>query len=53
MDVTSLQDYISLLDKKFIGRYFYCGESIDFSDTKNMASGYRWMKDNLQFGFIL
>lgn len=46
MDIKSLQDYISVLDKQFNGQYFYRGESKDFGDTKNMASGYRWMKDN-------
>lgn len=46
MDITSLQDYISLLDEKFNGQYFFRGESTDFGDTKNMASGYRWIRDN-------
>ncbi|WP_407124229.1 hypothetical protein [Weissella paramesenteroides] len=40
MDMTSLQDYISVLDKQFNGQYFYRGESKDLGDTKNMASGY-------------
>lgn len=46
MHITSLQDYISLLDEKFNGQYFFRGESTDFGDTKNMASGYRWIRDN-------
>lgn len=46
MDITSLQDYISLLDERFNGQYLFRGESTDFGDTKNMASGYRWIRDN-------
>lgn len=57
-EIKSLQDYISKFDEtEFSGNFYYRGEPKDYSctilndnispvDTRNMASGYRWMLQN-------
>ncbi|MDB1696148.1 FRG domain-containing protein [Enterococcus casseliflavus] len=57
-EINSLQDFISKFDEKeFSGNFYYRGEPKDYSctilndnispvDTRNMASGYRWMLQN-------
>lgn len=47
MDViNNLQDFITLIDEKYTGHWYYRGESKDYGETKNLASGYRWMREN-------
>lgn len=58
IEASSLQEFISILDKdRFSGNFYYRGEPRDYSqnsfenselsiDTRNMASGYRWMLQN-------
>lgn len=58
IEIDSLQDFISKFDEKqFSGNFYYRGEPKDYSknillsgeepiDTRNMASGYRWMFQN-------
>lgn len=45
--VESLQDFISFLETDSIRKssYFFRGEEDDFKNTKNVASGYRWLSD--------
>lgn len=57
-EINSLEDFISKFDEKeFSGSFYYRGEPKDYSctilndsispiDTRNMASGYRWMLQN-------
>lgn len=45
-EITSLQEFIDNLEDKYSsGSYLFRGEEKDFGETKNLASGYRWMKD--------
>lgn len=58
IEINSLQEFVSKIDKKqFSGNFYYRGEPRDYScsvlndnissiDTRNMASGYRWMLQN-------
>lgn len=58
IEINSLQEFVSKIDEKqFSGNFYYRGEPRDYScsvlndnissiDTRNMASGYRWMLQN-------
>lgn len=58
IEINSLQEYVAIFDKQnFSGNFYYRGEPKDYSsikyegldtpvDTRNMASGYRWMLEN-------
>lgn len=43
--IKSLQDFISKIEKFPVGSWYYRGESKDYGESKNLASGYRWMKE--------
>lgn len=45
-ELNSLQDFITQIDQLKGQHWYYRGESKDYGDTKNLASGYRWIKDN-------
>ncbi|HEL1941994.1 FRG domain-containing protein [Streptococcus suis] len=53
ISVSSLQEFIDFLDQqsKLNNSFYFRGEERDFKQTKNTASGFRWMSENrLQYG---
>lgn len=44
MEINTLADFISEISN--LEEYYFRGECKNYKDYSNMASGYRWMKDN-------
>lgn len=44
IELKTLTDYISKISN--LEGYYFRGESADYGETKNTASGYRWLKKN-------
>ncbi|GAB2027984.1 FRG domain-containing protein [Lactovum odontotermitis] len=44
--INNLQEFITQLDTQYNENWYFRGESKDYGDRKNLASGYRWMLDN-------
>lgn len=43
--VSTLTDFMKEMDK-LSGDFYFRGEPKDYNETKNLASGYRWMSEN-------
>ncbi|WP_270290020.1 FRG domain-containing protein [Enterococcus casseliflavus] len=44
-DIKSLQDFITQIDNYDGRNWYFRGESKDYGESRNLASGYRWMED--------